>query len=260
MGRCLQIAGRRVEAAEAFAGVERLAAARIAAGDPRYAEAASAAAAEGAALRRRLAVLRVRVAGAPSGTSLAVDGTVRALSVEGAATVLREPGPVSLVLRAPGRAPVLRSATLAAGGDASIDFLLDAPAPSAPATAAPSRRDAPGAGGISWMLPAAVAAGTVCAIGLGAFIGFGIRSRDTYDALHDRCAPRCGDGEIAEADGGRRDQVIANVSLAVGAAGAVGAIVLGVLEASRPAAGRRLVGRRAPLVGPGPSFGLAGNF
>jgi hypothetical protein len=259
--RCLRDLGRPEEAAQRFADAATQAEARAAAGEQQYVQTAEAARKEGALLRGTLANLRVRVANAPEGTTVETGATRTPVARGGLVELLHRPGRVVVVVRTPAGVAVRRAATLSAGAWTTVDVDVTAkeapPAappplastsPTQPASAVgPAPVDAP-ARRRAWMFPAGLVLGGVGLVGIGSFVGFGLKSRATYDDLEDRCAPRCGAAERDEAEGGERDAMIANVALAVGAVGLVGGVTLVALgwpqnepgaAAHRPAAPRR---------------------
>ncbi|HEU4537188.1 MAG TPA: hypothetical protein VFS00_23875 [Polyangiaceae bacterium] len=133
-----------------------------------------------------------------------------------------------------------------------------APAPEAPgAPAAPGGREAPGAGsGRSPLYPTVplVLAG-VGVVGFGAFVGFALSGKQLERDLRDECAPECSDSQV---DAVKRRLVYADVGLAAGAVGLVGAGVTYFLlrgGGDPPAA----AGARVRFdLGPAPGGGFAG--
>jgi hypothetical protein len=96
------------------------------------------------------------------------------------------------------------------------------------------------------------------------FAGFGISARSTLDGLEE-CDPHCPNSRREEQDAGKRDQLIANVSVGIGAgllaAGATAWIVEAALaggekEAAPPAPAARIdVGVPGALDAAGLTFG-----
>ena len=254
VARCLRDLERPEEAAERFADAAAQAEARVAAGEQQYAPTAEAARKEGAAVRATLANLRVRMKNVVDDTVVETGSTRAPVGREGLVELLHRPGRVVVVVRAPSGVAVRRAATLTAGSwtTLEVDLAGDEPPPATPPPVAPSAGstappapssppvgsppDAQPAEPRAWMVPAGIAAGGVGLVGLGMFIGFGLKSRATFDDLEARCAPLCGDAERSEADEGERDAVIANVGLAVGVVGLVGGATLLALGWPRDAA------------------------
>lgn len=79
-----------------------------------------------------------------------------------------------------------------------------------------------------------VVAASVAALGAAGFTIFGLRARSEDKALG-RCEPQCTDSAVQEA---RRDYLIANVSLGVGAAGLLTAAVLFITAPKQASAAR----------------------
>jgi hypothetical protein len=221
VARCLRELGRVAEAMTEYEEVGR-----EAAGDPKYAETAKAAASEAADLRATLGQVNVHVAGMPAGGQVLIDGTPIALNVD-RAQQLHAPGDVTVVLRAPPAPDVARLVKIRAGD--TVDLELDAspkPPPAPPARPA-------------WMVPTLVAAGGVGLVGFGLAIGLGVSSRSTFDSLRSTCGSRCtSPDQQNRISSGQSAQTGANVSLAVGLAGVAGAAVVGVMiwRSSRPQA------------------------
>jgi hypothetical protein len=101
-----------------------------------------------------------------------------------------------------------------------------------------------------------LAAGLVSGVGAVGFAYFGTSARSA-DVDLDRCTPNCDPSTVATI---KRDYLLANVSLGVGVAGAIGAAVLWfVIPGSEPA---RVAGGRAPrwAIGVGPVTTLTTRF
>jgi hypothetical protein len=79
--------------------------------------------------------------------------------------------------------------------------------------------------------PYAYTAAAVGAVGFGAFAYFGLASKDKYDQLQAACVGgTCPPGRAGTLDEGKREQLWANIGLAVGVAGAAAAVTLFVLD------------------------------
>jgi hypothetical protein len=239
IARCLREMGRRTDAAAVFASAAAEALRRVSKGETKYAHTAEAAQNEGNALRSQLGTIRVHVA-RPAGVALTIDKSPLSISKEGDATVLHEPGTVSVAMRANG-AEQRQTVTVAAGATVQMDFDAQGPPPKPePAKIDVAKTEGTDAGrpllpSRSWAGPAAIASGALTAAGSAVFVGFGVSSQSTFDALKARCGPgSCGPSDRAEADSGKRAQTIANVGVAVAAASAIATVVFVVMALSAP--------------------------
>jgi hypothetical protein len=230
IARCLVDLGRPVEAAARYAEVEREATLAVQDGEAKYAETSSAAAKEGAELRRTLGTLRVR--SVPRGSVvLEVDGRSVPLSPEGDASVLHVPGDARIAF-VHGDRRRERVVHIDAGGEIIVTYEADAAGPrpagsgtgSGTGSDSGSRRDSRAA--VPWI---AYGTGGLALAGLGTFAGFGLASESKYGDL-EKCAPRCGASERDTADTGRTFQTVANVGLLVGLAFAVATTVILILD------------------------------
>ena len=238
VARCLRELDRSVEASEMYAVVEAAARQRVAAGDAKYGQTAAAAASEGAAVRAQLGTIRIRVRHAPSGTQIEIDDASTALPADGALDALHERGAVTVRVRPPAGVAQSQIVDLAPGRDVTMEFELGperaaiAPsvAPPAPAVVAPGT----GEWSRGWARPAAWWSGGITLAGAGVFVGFGLDSQTRYDDLKRRCGPAsCGPGDRADADAGKRAQLVADIGLAVGAAAAaatIGFVILSITD------------------------------
>lgn len=245
VARCLVELGRPAEATTEYELAVREASDRARL-DARYAATRDAAADELRALAPRVARVRVRLAGAPPGARVRVAGR----EVPGAAlglAVVVEPGSVVVEGSAPGRAPARSEVTLAPGQEREVTLAFTPVAAAAmeprptPASPAPvrSRADATPA----WV---ALGIGAAGAVGFGVFAGL-MEDRWQVVVASESCRVDCPTDIDREIDTGEAYQAIANVSLAVGAAGVVTAAVLFVLlrPAGAPRPARAGVTRRS---------------
>lgn len=231
IGRCLRELGRAPEAAAAFKEAETEARRRVRAGENKYADTAEAAATEGSAVRAGLGTVKIHVARS-AGASLMVDKKSVALSKDGDATILHEPGAMQVLVRGADGAEQRQTATVVAGNTSEMEFVV-AESKSAPPLATkpiPSPRPAetkpedergrfP-----AWFWPAILASGGVTLAGGGVGLGFGIVSDGQFKDLRDDCGTGgCADNarNRARADTGVRNQTIANVGFGVGIVGVV---------------------------------------
>jgi hypothetical protein len=222
IARCYRELGRRAEAATAFEHAEKEARRRAASGETKYVQTADAAAAEGAQVRARLGTVKVHVAH-PDGATVTIDGRPLAVSPEGDATILHDPGSATVVVKDAAGAQQRQTVTVLAGSSVQMDFSGEANTATPPVKPPPPPPPPPEPRSANnWAVPAAIASGTVTLAGLGMFVGFGLSSKATYDDLAKRCGPSsCGPADRADADSGRRQQTVANVGLVIGAVGLV---------------------------------------
>jgi hypothetical protein len=261
IARCLRELGRLVDAQSAFTWTETEARRRLEDGEARYQKTAESAAAEGAEVRARLGTIRVRLDGVEPGAQLDLDGAPARLPESGEAVLFHEPGDAMVTLHSSSRGDQTQPVTVRAGAETVVVFAPPAPvappeptppvAPPAPSSRArPTTASAPPAstpapsGGVHWSVPAAVTTGSLTLIGAGLFTGFGLASSSTYSALRKECGnpPSCMTApQRSEAERGKRDELIANVSLAVGAAAGAATIAFVAVALSRPARARPMV-------------------
>jgi hypothetical protein len=226
IARCQRELGRRPEAVRSFEHAAEEARRRTAAGETKYAQTAEVAAAEGAQLRAQLGTIRVHVARATSAT-VTIEGRAVQLDPNGDATVLRDPGTTTIVVRDANGAQQKQTVTVLAGVTVQTDFAGSDGSPPPPPPPPPGGDTG---GGTSWAVPAAVGAGVVTVAGFAVFTGFGLASKATYDDLAARCGPtNCGPADRDDADRGKRQQTIANVGLVVGSVAAVATIAFVVV-------------------------------
>jgi hypothetical protein len=254
IARCLRELGRRADASIAYANAAAEATRRVAKGEAKYAQTAEAATAEGAAVRGQLGTLRVHVA-PPSGVTLTVDKNDVALSEDGQATLLHDPGTVSVSVRDASGTEQRQTVTVAPGATVQMDFAVQPRPPRAD-----QGRDKPILQNVEpssptqrWAWPAAIGSGGLTAAGLGVFIGFGLSSQATFDELEARCGrpPRCTAADRADADSGKQAQTVANIGLGVAAVAAVATIVF-VLIATKGDRSRAALYRPFDAARPGP--------
>jgi hypothetical protein len=238
IARCLRELGRRVEAVEMYGTVAADARRRAGEGDAKYTQTADVAAAEGGALRATLGLVRVRVSHPSPGSTIEIDGVVKA-ATEGDIVALHVPGEVTVRFRPASGAEQSQRATLAAGADLRMEFTSGPSVEPAPLPPPPPRGAAPtsdvNGSPPSWTVPAALVSGGLALAGAGVFIGFGLESGSIYDDIDARCRTTgCGAADRAQADVGKRDQTIANVGLAVGIVGAAATFAFLLVRAVGP--------------------------
>jgi hypothetical protein len=183
------------------------------------------------------------------------DGKEVAAKLDGRAIPV-DPGQHTLRFEQPGSPPV-EQAILVREGEKNrfVDVVLGA-APPPPPPAAEGGFRIPAA---SWVL-----AGVAVVGGVG-FTVFGLSAKNEVDKMRSTCAPNCLEADV---DAARRDSIIANVSLGVGAAALGVAVVLVITgqpdsappaKKAGPSAPPRLTAGIAPVPGGG-SFLLGGSF
>jgi serine/threonine-protein kinase len=228
LGHAYREQTRSVEAIEAYEKAEALAKKRLDGGAEDYRPVLEEAAKWVAALRKDLCELLVR---APPGAEVRLDGVAltggRDDGVHRIHRVWRVPGEVDVTAMLDG-APSTRRVRLEQGAQARVDF----EAPRRPPPVTPPPPAAPEEGP-SPLLVSGLVVGGVGLIGVGLFAGFAVRAQNADDELADLCGVRCSTPkERAIADEGKRDLVIANVSLGVGAAAVATGAVLLIVEAA----------------------------
>lgn len=252
----LRLLERRVEALTLYDAVVREAGARVRAGEDDLRSTLADAGRWFTLLRAELGEVSVEVRGAADGTTIVIAGKPAPAKRDAdgvtRAHFFREPGSVRVSARAPSGAERSAAADVAAGATATLRLDLTEPAATPPAAPpGATRRGPPPATWIAW---------GVGAVGVGAFAVFGALSRSVASDL-DACSPRCPQSLSGEAERGRRDQTIADVSLAMGGVGIATGIVLWALTSPSPAAPAARSARPSIAFMPGAaSFGLGGRF
>jgi hypothetical protein len=230
LGRCMRAAGRLVPAYAEF-GRTMVEAKELVGEDQRYQRAYDAAAAERAQLEPNLGFVILTIENPAEGTRVVVGGEEIRRAAWG------EPAPVTagsteIRVETPGRMGLSRTVTLAAGEKTplSIDVLSGALLESPPVVSVvPS--PAPEPERASALRPWAYVAGGVGVAGLGTLALFGALAQSSYADLQTSChGASCPPAKQGEISSGRTDEVVANVGLAIGIAGAVAGGVLFVLS------------------------------
>jgi hypothetical protein len=260
--RALREAGRLAEAYEQFALTQKEAS-ELAVRLPKYGTTAESAEAELLELRKRVAVLSVEVVGEMEGIVVSIGS--RRIARERWREIAVEPGRVDVTARLPDGRRASQSVDAHPGEVTSVR--LDASAQ----TASQARQgDAPvsdhasdrqfdaGAKPSSSLRPWAYLAGGLGVAGIATFAVFGSMSRSTFAELEAGCPNDvCPPQRQAEIDQGKREQMIANLGLAVGVVGLGAGVTLILIDGGEREAssGPRL---RA-VAGPG-SISLRGRF
>ncbi len=237
IARCLHALGKPVEALEMYRNVENDARRRVADGEVKYGRAAGSAAVEGAEIRATLGSLRIHVTSPAAGATLLVDGAPSQVGADGVAVVWHVPGEARVTYQPPGEPEQKHVVTVPPGGEVQLEFNGPAIVPPVvrpgPASKMEEGTPQPGAR-VAWAKPAAWAAGAVTLAGAGVFAGFGIASQSEYHDLLTLCGQThsCGPMQQAEANDGKRNQLIADVGLAVGAVAAAATVTFVIVAAS----------------------------
>jgi hypothetical protein len=186
--------------------------------DNRYQRAYDAAAAERADIEPQLGFVSMTIVNAADDSLVRVNGEELRRAAWGEAAPVTA-GNTEIVVQTPGRPPVTRTLTIAAGQKAQVT--IDArsnDAPVAPPTA-PTETAGASDGGKSLRTGAFVAGG-VGAVGLITAVVAGVMAQSTYGDLGTAChnGP-CPAGKADEISSGRTQETIANVGIVVGALG-----------------------------------------
>jgi hypothetical protein len=220
IGRCLRELGRRAEAY-----IEFEATAQEAEQNGRYAETLAAASAERDAMKAQIAFLVVDAAAEPGVEGFRI-GERRYSSEHFGKPIPLDPGRVEIVTivnGADGRTATLEAEAgktypLPTGSEAS-ELPAATPAPAtptkSPATAVVATTDS----GSGLRTAAWISAGVGVA-GVAGFAIFGMMSKSQYESLEKECpGGRCGPDRQEDIDSGERNQLFANIGLAVGVVG-----------------------------------------
>lgn len=255
LGRCLRELGRFDEAVPEFERAVREAADR-ALQDPRYRQTRDAAQAELSQAEARVGRLTLTIPDIPASASVRVNGREVPVAALGIAIPVM-PGALAIVVEAPGFEREERSAEVAVGREATVSVALRRlPEPAVvaptvvdttpPPTAPPPRRGPPRA--LGWI---GVGVG---AVGFAGFAGFYVLASGRFDDFGQRCpVTPCSAVSLGEVDEGRTYQILTNVSLGVGIAGAAAAITLFAIgRSSNPPPVSVAIGPR--------SLGVGGTF
>lgn len=230
VGHCLSKLGRYVEAHVAFSATLK---AILAQPDEKYEATRQAALTQLAALSQRVAKLVVSLTETPPGLEVTVDGRPLEAAQLGTALVL-EPGEHQVLARADGMQPVTRTITVQVGEEKTLAIALqpkDQPR-SAPTPIEPASNGS----GKTLKVIGFVAAGVGVA-GLGAFTVTGLQAKGVYEDLKSACGGAgCSDAaHQSDIQRGKSLQTMANVGLAVGAAGVLSGGILLYLGYSKAA-------------------------
>jgi hypothetical protein len=234
LARCLRELGRLDEAVPEFERAMREAGDRARL-DPRYVQTRDAAQAELLPVEARVGRLTLTIPEVPEGAVIRVNHRTVPVAALGIAMPVM-PGAVTITIEASGYEPEERRTDVAAGREATVGVVLRRRPQSEGVTEVGALRRPDGVvrprGGprrsLAWI---GVGVG---ATGLAAFAGFYVLANSRYDDLAARCAAGgCATIAQSDVDGGRTYQVLTNVALGIGIAGAAAAVTLFVV--GRPA-------------------------
>lgn len=224
VARCLRELGRTSDAYDRMAETVRYSTEKAAA-DPKYAPTRDAAAAELALLAAKVGHLVIALADAPDSAQVTLDGVpVEAAKLGAAMTVT--PGVHVVELSGPGLEKVRREIELKAGESRTLTLLAKAEVAEKPKGPAPVPEGPKTSGGELRIF------GIVCAAlggaGLATFAATGTMASSKFTTLEEECGgARCTDPSYGELiDEGKTLDLVANITLGVGAAFALASVPL----------------------------------
>lgn len=228
--------GRETKAAGLYEQVVKDANDRVSKGEERFGKTAEDAQGWLDRLSERLGKITVTVVEAPDGTTLRIDGEpVGAPDAKGGTMKVEslwwKAGTVRVEARDPDGRTQAVTVEIPAGGVATTSIDLgdqgkDAtePGPVAAATLDTDDRSGKSIPTASWVT------GGIGVAGLAVFAVFGSSAKSKASDL-DACSPRCPESERDLADAGKRDQMVANIGLAVGGVGLLSAAGFYIFQA-----------------------------
>jgi tetratricopeptide (TPR) repeat protein len=258
LARCLRELGRLDEAVPEFERAMREAGDRARL-DPRYVQTRDAAQAELLQVEPRVGRLTLTIPDAPPGASVRVNQRPVPVAALGIAIPVM-PGPVTITIEAAGFEPEERHTEVAAGREATVGVVLRRRAAAEGYTevgalarpTVPTRPTPPPSRGPRRSL-GLIGVG-VGAAGFISFAAFYALASGRFDDIGARCgAGGCATVTQSEIDEGRTFQLLTNISLGVGLAGAAAAVTLFAIgRSSEPPPVTVSVGPR--------SIGVGGSF
>jgi hypothetical protein len=263
VARSLRELGRLDEAYQEFEASLADAKAAAAKDAKKYTKTVAAVEAEIATLRQRVAIVRLELTHAPSGTTVkAGDRTI-----EGAALgrpLLFAPGEIVISARGPGGETAEQKVQLVGGTEQTVRLDLSG-GPQPPPAAAPAAQGGPPPaeasvgtdGGGPPLRTLGLVAGGIGVLGLATFAVFGSLNNSKFDDLESSCQAdgTCATEKQDDIDTGRTYQTVANIGLVVGAVGVAAGATLFVLGSSSERAARPV----HVAVGPG-RIAIGGRF
>lgn len=254
IARCHREMGNLVHAYVEFGRTE-IEAKELAPQDSRYVKTGESALAERKEIEPKLGFVTVTVTNAEDGSSLKIGGEeVKRAGWNEPAPVM--PGTSDVIVETPGKEPVKKSVTVAAGEKTTLTI----DASSGASTAGPStpvggdKPSTPGEG--HDYRTYAYIAGGVGAAGLLTFGIFGAMAANRWSTIKEECGSSpCPPSKREYVEGGQTQQRIANVGLVIGIIGAATGVTLFLLSKPKKATEPST----AAVIGP--SFiGLSGSF
>jgi hypothetical protein len=227
--RCLLANGKLIEA-YAELGRTTVEAKELIAQDKRYQLTYDSATAERADLQPKLGFVSLTIDNPSDGTRVTVGGEeIRRAAWTEPAPVLA--GTTAIVVATPGHADVTRSVTLTAGQTTALTIDAQSGETEAPAIATSEPPPAVKPTTATPLRPWAYVAGGVGVAGIATFALFGTMAHSDYNDLQTACgAGPCPSSKANEIASGKSKQTIANIGLALGAAGVVAGSTLFVLS------------------------------
>jgi len=221
--------GQKADAMDTYQRVQQNAENEVARDQDRYQGTAEEAKRWIATLGRELGTVMVS---APEGARIEVMRAGGPAVFTGTGRAYADPGEVIVTATIDGRTEK-KTARVGAGTTARVDFARSpagaggpgGPGPE-PGSPQPSRED----DGAVISVPGIVLIG-VGLVGVGLFAGFGVSAQSTLDSLEE-CSPSCPASRRSEVDAGERDQLIANVSIGVGAVAIAAGVTTWIVQAA----------------------------
>ncbi len=234
--------------------------------DPRYASTRDAAKQESAATEARLGHVTVRGAGLPKDVVITVAGSPMSAAAIGVSAPV-DPGRVSIGAKAKGYKAFRKSVDVTAGADVVVDVSLEEDPdtirePTIPETKVTDSKatgvtdeDAPHpevrrvGGGVR---VAGYLVGGVGAVGVVLFGTFAVLAQNKFSQIQNACGTRCDGTWNSAIDEGKRDQLIANASLGVGATLLVAGAIMIAAGGPKTVDARGEAISFVPILGPSP--------
>jgi tetratricopeptide (TPR) repeat protein len=255
--------GRKARAVEFYRRARSSAEAEVAKGQKKYTDTVSDAKQSEEALLSSVATLDVKL---PAGTQAVVHrGEGDDVVLESSSLVLVDPGNVRITVSRPSGSED-RNVEVQAGATAVVEFeavVVSTGGPPPNKTATPVE---PSSSTFGALTIAGGVVGGVGLIGVGLFAGFGLSAKSAYDDLTD-CGTECPELNEVTAEqlreDGKRDQLIANVSLGIGLGLAAAGVTLIIVDAVTGPEGKPTEGALQPVLAvfPGGFYGgVIGRF
>jgi hypothetical protein len=234
IARCLRESGKLVEAYVEF-GRTAIEAEELEQGDPRYARAARAGAAERKALEPELGFVSITIVNAgPESVLHVADEKIKRVAWNEPIPVM--PGDVHISIESPGYLPANETVVVKAGHP--IEVTIDAranPVRGAHEDSSPDAKvDASASTQGRNLRPYAYVAGGIGVAGLATFTIAGLMARSSFNDLEESCQGSCPPDRQDDIDSGRSKQTIANVGLVIGVVGLAAGTTLYFMSDDEP--------------------------